>query len=59
MGLLENTKNVVYSNQERYLNCIVEGYGGKIWFDSKEGTGTTFFVKLPIKQKKEWITKRR
>ncbi|KKT29119.1 MAG: hypothetical protein UW16_C0035G0008 [Microgenomates group bacterium GW2011_GWC1_44_10] len=53
-------ENVPGSGLGLYLTKgIVEGYGGKIWFDSKEGTGTTFFVKLPIKQKKEWITKRR
>ena len=28
---------------------IVEGHGGKIWFESKEGVGTTFFVELPRK----------
>ena len=27
---------------------IVEAHGGKIWFDSKPGNGTTFFVELPI-----------
>lgn len=30
---------------------IVENHGGKIWFESKENLGTTFFVELPIKQK--------
>lgn len=28
---------------------IVEGHGGKIWFESKENKGTTFFISLPIK----------
>ena len=32
---------------------IVEEHGGKVWFESTEGKGTTFFVKLPIKQKKD------
>ena len=31
---------------------IITSHGGNIWFESKEGTGTTFFVKLPIKQNK-------
>jgi len=26
----------------------VENVGGKIWFESKEGEGTTFFVQLPL-----------
>jgi PAS domain S-box-containing protein len=28
---------------------IIETHNGKIWFDSKRGEGTTFFVKIPIK----------
>ena len=27
----------------------VEAQGGKIWFKSEEGKGTTFFVELPVK----------
>ena len=27
--------------------AIVEGHGGKIWFESKENTRTSFFVELP------------
>ena len=30
---------------------MVEAHRGKIWFESKENIGTTFFVELPIKQK--------
>jgi PAS domain S-box-containing protein len=28
---------------------IVEAHRGKIWFDSKQGKGTTFYVQLPLK----------
>ncbi len=27
---------------------IVEGHGGKIWFETNKGMGTTFFVELPL-----------
>jgi nitrogen fixation/metabolism regulation signal transduction histidine kinase len=27
---------------------IIEGIGGKIWFETRMGEGTTFFVKLPL-----------
>jgi signal transduction histidine kinase len=27
---------------------IIEKHNGKIWFDSLEGKGTTFFIELPI-----------
>ena len=32
------------------VKSIVEKSGGKIWFKSKEGQGTTFFITLPVKQ---------
>ena len=29
---------------------IIEAHGGKIWFESQEGTGTTFFVTIPVEK---------
>ena len=36
-------------------NVIVKSHEGQIWFDTKEGEGTTFFIKLPMQQKKEEV----
>jgi nitrogen fixation/metabolism regulation signal transduction histidine kinase len=32
---------------------IVGDHGGSIWFNSQEGTGTTFFIDLPIEENEE------
>ncbi len=29
---------------------LIEMHGGKVWFESEEGIGTTFYISLPIKQ---------
>mgnify|MGYP001997593635 CR=1 FL=1 len=31
-------------------NVIVKSHAGELWFDSKEGIGTTFYIKLPMAQ---------
>jgi signal transduction histidine kinase len=28
---------------------LIDALGGKIWFESEEGKGSTFFVELPMK----------
>jgi len=31
---------------------IIEAHGGKIWFKSKEGKGTVFYIRLPVRKKR-------
>jgi PAS domain S-box-containing protein len=35
---------------------LIEAHGGKIWFESKYGVGTSFFFTLPVKSQKEPIS---
>lgn len=67
MGIPMNQQNKVFSKFFRADNVaktipgsglglyvaksMVENHGGKMWFESKENLGTSFFVELPIKQK--------
>lgn len=34
------------------VKSIIESHGGKVWFDSKLGQGSTFYLQIPILQKK-------
>ncbi|OGK18392.1 hypothetical protein A3G67_03830 [Candidatus Roizmanbacteria bacterium RIFCSPLOWO2_12_FULL_40_12] len=38
------------------VKSFIDRFGGKIWFESKEGVGSTFFVDLPIIAKPQEIS---
>ena len=31
------------------IKMIIDNYGGKVWFESKENKGTTFYMSIPVK----------
>ncbi len=35
------------------VKSVVENFGGKVWFESEESSGTTFFVSLPLASMKK------
>ena len=36
---------------------IIEAHGGKVWFESKENQGTTFYLSLPVEKEVEKFLK--
>jgi hypothetical protein len=46
---LEDCYDQMINSQKRdAIKSVIESSGGKVWFESKENTGTIFHVLLPI-----------
>lgn len=40
-------------------HSIIERHGGQIWFESESGSGTAFFVRVPLTAKKQSVLERK